>query len=62
MKTKKFNKNLGLNKSTVVNLNNIDMINVKGRGTTGNTVDFTLCATGCFFCATVMPSRCPILC
>jgi hypothetical protein len=62
MKTKKFNKNLGLNKSTIVNLNNIDMSNVKGRGTTGNTVDFTRCATGCFFCPTEMPSKCPILC
>jgi hypothetical protein len=65
MKIKKFNKRLGLNKSTVVNLNNIDMSNVKGRGETGDyvkTVDITRCATGCFFCPTEMPSKCPILC
>lgn len=56
MKAKKFNKKLGLNKSTVVNLNNSDLRKVYG----GNVTELqeTRCATGCILCPTEKISRC----
>ncbi len=67
MKTKKFNKRLTLNKSTVVNLNNSDMSKVYGGEWTDpgeciRTVNFTKCANSCTLCPTEWPSKCPILC
>jgi natural product precursor len=47
MKVKKFNKKLGLNKSTVANLNNSDMNAVYGGVTNEPTVCVTKCATNC---------------
>ena len=62
MKTKKFNKKLDLNKSTVVNLNNNDISKVYGGAVTEYpacipTVNVTKCATNCNL-ETVKPSRC----
>ena len=59
MKTKKFNKKLAFNKSTIANLENLEMISVKGRGETDDNCDsenpYTLCAV----CPTrfCLPSR-----
>lgn len=52
MKTKKFNKKLGLNKSTVANLNNSEISKVYGGAETlypacVPTVDITRCVTDC---------------
>ena len=60
MKIKKFNKKLGLNKITVVNLNDSDMNNVFGGVATDGcvpSVDVSNCATNCL-CGT-MADTCP---
>ena len=64
MKSKQFNKKLVLKKNTIANLDNKGMASVYGGDpvTYEKTVCFTICATECPRCPTMMPSRCPILC
>jgi hypothetical protein len=61
MKTKKFNKRLGLNKKTIANLDKSDMNMVYG-GVWPDTKVLTICITNCMTdCAcypTVRPSKC----
>lgn len=62
MKIKKFNKKLGLNKSTVVNLNNSEMGAVHGG--LQPTIDLSNCATNCLcetvVCTTQIGGSCPV--
>jgi natural product precursor len=54
MKTKKFNKKLALNKNTIANLGNQEMISVKGGEFTDDTCGSCYPQTFCMGCPTLI--------